>query len=130
MEKLLRRRYTLEYKREAVRLVVSGQKVSTAAKSLGIVEQTLPNLVKADKQGELRNRKDNCWDNACSEALFGSLKVERLHGEQFKTHREGKDATLDWLLWYKRSKLHSTLGYRSPAEFEDQANAQLHALAA
>ena len=54
MEKLLRRRYTLEYKREAVRLVHSGQKVSAAAKSLGIVEQTLANWVKADKAGQLR----------------------------------------------------------------------------
>ncbi len=41
MEKLRRRRYTLEYKQEAVRLVVSGQKMSVAAKALGIVEQTL-----------------------------------------------------------------------------------------
>ena len=54
MEKLLRRRYTLEYKQEAVRLVTSGQKVSAAAKSLGIVEQTLVNWVKADRLGQLR----------------------------------------------------------------------------
>ena len=54
MEKLLRRRYTLEYKREAVRLVHSGQRVAAAAKSLGIVEQTLANWVKADKLGQLR----------------------------------------------------------------------------
>ena len=54
MEKAIRRRYTLEYKQEAVRLVASGQKVSAAAKSLGIVEQTLANWVKADKAGQLR----------------------------------------------------------------------------
>ena len=42
--------------------------------------------------------KGNCWDNACSETLFGSLKVERLHGMEFATHREAKDARLDWLL--------------------------------
>ena len=54
MEKLLRRRYTLEYKQEAVRLVQSGQRVSAAAKSLGIVEQTLANWVKADRLGQLR----------------------------------------------------------------------------
>ena len=54
MEKLTRRRYTLEYKQEAVRLVASGQKVGAAAKALGIVEQTLANWVKADKAGQLR----------------------------------------------------------------------------
>jgi transposase len=54
MEKAIRRRYTLEYKQEAVRLVSSGQRVSAAAKALGIVEQTLANWVKADKAGQLR----------------------------------------------------------------------------
>jgi putative transposase len=76
------------------------------------------------------SRKGNCWDNACSETLFGSLKVERLHGEQFKDHREGKDTVLDWLLWYNRSRLHSTLNYLSPAQFEQQTKARQHALAA
>jgi len=51
MEKLKRRRYTLEYKQEAVRPVASGQKVAAAAKTLGIVEQTLSNWVKADRAG-------------------------------------------------------------------------------
>lgn len=54
MEKLTRRRYTLEYKQEAVRLVTSGQRVASAAKALGIVEQTLANWVKAEKTGQLR----------------------------------------------------------------------------
>ncbi len=51
----------------------------------------------------LMSRKGNCWDNACAETLFGSLKVERLHGMDFHTHREAKDATLEWLLWYNGS---------------------------
>ena len=54
MEKATRRRYTLEYKQEAVRLVASGQRLAAAAKSLGIVEQTLANWVKADRAGHLR----------------------------------------------------------------------------
>ena len=64
------------------------------------------------------SRKGNCWDNACSETLFGSLKVERLHGEQFKTIREAKDETIAWLLWYNRTRMHSTLNYVSPMQFE------------
>jgi putative transposase len=64
------------------------------------------------------SRKGNCWDNACSETLFGSLKVERLHGQHFATIRQAKDATISWLLWYNQSRLHSTLNYVSPIRFE------------
>lgn len=49
-----RARYTLELKQEAVRLVESGQSVGAAARSLGIVEQTLCNWVKASRAGTLR----------------------------------------------------------------------------
>ena len=44
------------------------------------------------------SRSGNRWDNAVTETLFGSLKVERLHGEQFPTTRAAKDAVLDWPL--------------------------------
>lgn len=70
------------------------------------------------------SRKGNCWDSACLETLFGSLKVERLHGMEFHNHKEAKDATLDWLLWYLGSRMHSTLRYLGPAQFEQQANAR------
>jgi putative transposase len=66
------------------------------------------------------SRKGNCWDNACSETLFGSLKVERLHGRRLKTRREAKDEIIDWLLWYNRARLHSTLAYVSPMQFEQE----------
>ncbi len=64
------------------------------------------------------SRKGNCWDNACSETLFGSLKVERLHGQRFATRREAKQEALDWLHWYNQTRLHSTLKYVSPTQFE------------
>jgi putative transposase len=64
------------------------------------------------------SRKGNCWDNAVTETLFGSLKVERLHGERFATIRQAKDAVLAWILWYNQQRMHSTLNYLSPAEFE------------
>ena len=76
------------------------------------------------------SRKGDCWDNAVTETLFGSLKVERLHGMEFKNHREAKDETLEWLLWYNGSRMHSTLRYLSPAQFEQQAQARKLALAA
>ncbi len=64
------------------------------------------------------SRRGDCWDNACSETLFGSLKVERLHGQRFKTRRQAMDEVVAWLLWYNRARLHSTLAYVSPMQFE------------
>jgi putative transposase len=75
------------------------------------------------------SRKGNCWDNACSETLFGSLKVERLHGMRFQTIRQAKDETLDWLLWYNRTRMHSTLKYTSPMQFEQQWQDRTEAIA-
>jgi len=64
------------------------------------------------------SRKGNCWDNARSETLFGSLKVERLHGRRFETIREAKDETIAWPLWYNKTRMRSALNYVSPMQFE------------
>jgi putative transposase len=62
--------------------------------------------------------KGNCWDNACSETLFGSMKTEWLCDRHFVTIRQAKDAVLEWLRWYNLDRMHSTLGYSSPIEYE------------
>ena len=54
MTKSTRGRYTLEFKQEAVRLVESGQSQATAARSLGVVEQTLGNWIKLHRAGTLK----------------------------------------------------------------------------
>ena len=48
--------------------------------------------------------------------------MERLHGQRFETIRQAKDETIAWLLWYNRTRLHSTLSYVSPIEFEQDWN--------
>jgi transposase len=53
MTKYTRAQFTLEFKQEAVRLVESGQSIAAAARSLGVVEQTLFNWVKAKREGRL-----------------------------------------------------------------------------
>lgn len=53
MTKTSRARYTLEFKKEAVRLVDNGQSIAAAARTLGVVDQTLFNWVQAHKQGKL-----------------------------------------------------------------------------
>ena len=51
MTKTSRARYTLEFKQEAARLVEAGQSIAAAARTLGVVEQTLFNWVKAHRPG-------------------------------------------------------------------------------
>ena len=65
------------------------------------------------------SRKGNCWDNAPTESLWGSLKVGRLHGMRFETRRQAMDEVIDWLTFYNHGRLHSTLGYISPMQFEN-----------
>jgi putative transposase len=64
------------------------------------------------------SRKGDCWDNAVTESLWGSLKVARLHGRRFETRRDAMDEVIDWLSFYNHRRLHSTLGYVSPMQFE------------
>jgi transposase InsO family protein len=64
------------------------------------------------------SRKGDCWDNAVTETLFGSLKVERLHGMRFPTRRQAKDETMEWMRFYNHKRFHSTLGYVSLMTFE------------
>jgi len=76
------------------------------------------------------SRKGDCWDNAVTETLFGSLKVERLHGMRFGTRRQAKDEVMDWIAFYNHRRLHSTLGYASPMAFEQKWLARKISLAA
>lgn len=64
------------------------------------------------------SRKGDCWDNAPTESLWGSLKVGRLHGMKLATRRAAINEIVDWLTFYNHRRLHSTLGYVSPMQFE------------
>ncbi len=65
------------------------------------------------------SRKGNCWDNACVESFFRTLKVERVYHRRYQTREEAKQDVFQWIeVFYNRQRRHSTLGYRSPAEFE------------
>lgn len=68
------------------------------------------------------SRKGNCWDNAVSESFFASLKKELVHQRRFATREEARQSVFQWIeVFYNRVRLHSTLGYVSPEQFEQQS---------
>ena len=69
------------------------------------------------------SRKGNCWDNAPTESLWGSLKVGRLYGKKFATQRDAMDEVIDWPAFYNHRRLHSTLGDISLMRFEENWHA-------
>jgi len=65
--------------------------------------------------------KGNCYDNACAESFFHSLKVELVHGEKFESRAEMKQAVFEYIeVEYNRTRRHSANGRISPAAFEAQ----------
>ena len=70
------------------------------------------------------SRKGNCWDNAVVERVFGSLKGEGLPEQPGDTRALVQAETIEYLeMFYNSHRLHSTLGYLSPNDFEAQARA-------
>jgi len=68
------------------------------------------------------SRKGDCWDNSVVESFFGSLKQERVNWEHYQTRSEAQQDILDYIvMFYNSTRLHSTLDYCSPNDFEQQA---------
>ncbi|WP_416222120.1 IS3 family transposase [Sphaerotilus sp.] len=68
------------------------------------------------------SRRANCWDNAVMERFFLSLKTERVWQRDYANHAEAASDIADYIVrFYNPVRLHSTLGYLSPADFERQS---------
>lgn len=66
------------------------------------------------------SRKGDCWDNAPMESANGTVKVECVHGEHFRTRAEAQQALVEYIGYYNTERRHSSLGNLSPAAFEQR----------
>lgn len=79
-------------------------------------------LMKAHGIRPSMSAKGNCYDNACAESFFSSLKNELVHFHNFQTREEARAAIFEYIeIFYNRQRLHQTLDYVSPVEFERRA---------
>lgn len=71
--------------------------------------------------------KGNCYDNATAEAFFSTLKAECLPpGSTFATHEQARRVLFEYLeIYYNKKRLHSSLGYQTPEEYEQRSRAPI-----
>ena len=66
------------------------------------------------------SRKGDCWDNAPTESLWGHLKTACVHDRRFVTRDQAQQTVMDWMGFYNHSRLHSSLGFQSPMQYEQR----------
>ena len=67
------------------------------------------------------------YDNAMAESFWASLKRELVDDAHYSTKEEARVALFEWLVWYNRERLHSSIGYQPPEEYEEQLLSNLAA---
>ncbi|EGR0698044.1 IS3 family transposase [Vibrio parahaemolyticus] len=78
-------------------------------------------LITAYNLKQSMSRKGNCWDNACVESFFHSMKVEAIQYEPIMTRDEMRQTVFEYIeVDYNRTRRHSALGYLSPVNFEQK----------
>lgn len=65
------------------------------------------------------SKKGDCWDNAVAESFFATFKTELVDDAHWATRELARTAIFEYIeVWYNRERRHSSLGYRSPVQYE------------
>ena len=88
-------------------------------------------LLEANRFSQSFSRPRQCWDNAVAESWFATLKLELIHRQSWATRAQVRQAVFEFVeVFYNRRRLHSSLDYLSPADYERQIHHRKAAQAA
>ena len=77
--------------------------------------------LKSYKMVQSMSRKGNCWDNAPAESFFSTIKTELIYMKNYKTREEVRNEIFEYIeIYYNRVRLHSSLGFLSPLDYENK----------
>jgi transposase InsO family protein len=80
-------------------------------------------LLQSHRMEPSMSGKGDCWDNACMESFWATLKNELVNHEQYATREQARQSIFEYIeVFYNRKRLHSSLGYLSPETFEASLN--------
>ena len=83
--------------------------------------QSFRERLRAHRIQRSMSRKGECYDNAVAESFFKTLKQELVLQTRSQNREEAKSALFEYIeIFYNRRRLHSSLGYKSPAAFEQK----------
>lgn len=114
---------------EALRMAVQGQSrdpgdklISHSDRGCQYASENYRARLRELKITASMSRSGNCYDNAYVESFFHTLKVELIHRCHFRSRSEAEAAIFEYIeVWYNRRRLHSSLGYQTPTDYEAMA---------
>ncbi len=78
-------------------------------------------LLAMHRMASSMSKRGDCWDNAVVESFFATLKTELVNDADWHTREQARTALFEYIeLWYNRQRRHSSLGYVSPVQYEEQ----------
>lgn len=76
-------------------------------------------VLKQNKMIQSMSRKGDCWDNACAESFFSTLKMEEVFHQAYRSREEARRNIFEYIaIFYNRQRRHSSIGYMCPDDYE------------
>jgi transposase InsO family protein len=80
-------------------------------------------LLEEYKMIQSMSRKGDCWDNACVESFFATLKTEEVYQRKYQTRKDARKSIFEYIeVFYNRKRMHSYVDFLCPEEYESRIN--------